>query len=101
MSRTRIDFHNELLKVCNHVYYQKPRDSKMEYPCIIYEDAKPNVQYANNKIYIHNKRYSVTYVTKDPDDPVIDQLLYLLPHTEWDRKYIGGNLWHCVYDIYF
>lgn len=99
--RTRIDFHNKLKEVCDNVYYMAPRNDKMVYPCIKYEQIRPSVQYANNHIYKHTKRYLVTYITKNPDDPVIDSIFYAFPNSSWDRQYKSDNLYHNVYEIYY
>lgn len=101
MSKTRLDFHNKLLEICDNVYFQAPRDDKMVFPCIKYEMMRPSIVHANNHIYKHTKRYQVEYITKDPDDPIIDALLYFLPHTDFDRQYKSNNIYHNVYEIYF
>lgn len=101
MSRPRTELHNKLLEICPNVYYQAPRDDRMVHPCIKYELNRPTIKHANNKIYKFDKRYQVMYITKNPDDPVIDELLYLLPHISWDRQYKSNNLYHNVYELYF
>lgn len=101
MSRTRLDLQAKLEEFCDNVYYQKPRDDRMEYPCIKYELSKIRVKHANNKVYHHKKRYTVTYITKDPDDPLIEALLYAFPNITFDRPYKSNNLYHNVYELYF
>lgn len=101
MSRPRTELHEKLKEVCPNVYFQAPREDRMVYPCIKYELSRPYIRHANNKIYKSDKRYQVTYITKNPDDPVIEELLYFLPHTQWDRQYKSDNLYHNVYEIYF
>lgn len=101
MSRTRLDLHAKFKEICDNVYFKKPRDDKMVYPCIKYDLSRISLKHANNKVYNHKKRYTVTYITKDPDDPVIEAMFYMFPKISWDRQYISNNLYHNVYELYF
>lgn len=102
MSRPRTELSKKFHEICDNVYFQAPRDSRMVYPCIKYELAKPSVKHANNNIYKLTKCYTVTYITKDPDDPMIEGLLYSFKSIKMDRApYKSDNLYHCVYELYF
>ena len=101
MSRTRLDLQAKFEEICDNVYFQKPRDNKMIYPCILYNLSRIRLMHANNKVYNHKRRYTVTYITKNPDDPIIDSMLYLFEQIHWDRQYESNNLYHNVYELYF
>lgn len=101
MSRTRLELNAKFKEICENVYYQTPRSDRMEYPCIKYELSRIQLKYANNKTYNHKKRYTVTYITKDPDDPLVDEMFYKFPEINWDRQYKSNNLYHNVYELYF
>lgn len=101
MSRTRLDLSAKFKEICDNVYFQPPRDTRMEYPCIKYELSKIRLRHANNKVYNHKKRYTVTYITKDPDDPIIEAMFYIFPQISWDTQYKSNNLYHNVYELYF
>ena len=101
MSKTRLELQTTLEAICDNVYFQPPRDNRMSYPCIKYDLSRIRLAHANNKVYNHKKRYTVTYITKDPDDPVIEEILYIFPQISWDRQYKSNNLYHNVYELYF
>lgn len=99
MSKKRTELSAELHKICDNVYFKNPRSEKMVYPCIKYDLSGYNLRFANDKIYHDEKRYTVTYITTNPDDEAIDELLRLLPKTRFERSYKSGNLYHNVYEI--
>lgn len=101
MSQRRIELDRILRKILgsSNVYFQPPTGTKMNYPCIVYNLADATDQHANNRIYRRLYRYTVTYITKDPDDPkrdTIDDLTYC----SFDRFFTSDNLNHFVYTIY-
>lgn len=87
----RIEFHNILKTIMGgnnaHVYYRPPENSKIEYPCIIYNRANIEQQYASNISYFRKRCYRVTLCDKAADSQYIDALLDIptcryLNHTE-------------------
>ena len=84
-----------------HVYFQPPESLKLVYPCIIYRRDTGNTRYANDMPYNFNNRYSITYITKDPDDPFVETLAYAFSKIEHDRFYISDNLNHDVFTLYY
>lgn len=101
MSQRRIELDRILRKILgsSNVYFQPPTGTKMNYPCIVYNFADAIDHHADNRIYRRLYRYTVTYITKDPDDPkrdVIDDL----PYCSFDRFFTSDNLNHFVYTIY-
>lgn len=82
-----------------NVYYQPPNGIQLKYPCIVYNlDAEDDV-HANNDIYRRLRRYSLTYMTKDPDDPKREELNDLR-YCRFIRAFANDNLNHYVYTIY-
>lgn len=100
MGRPRIRLHYILREMAPHVYYQPPNGLKMQYPCIIYRREAIDIDYADNSVYDHTNRYSVTVVDADPDSPLIDDILSL-PMCSFDRFYTSENLNHNVFNLYF
>jgi len=102
MSQRRVELHKILENVLGskHVYYQPPTGLKMQYPCIVYNLADADDIHADNKIYRRLYRYSLTYITKDPDDPKRD-LIDDLQYCSFDRPFVSDNLHHFVYTIYY
>lgn len=101
--KSRLDLHTELCDLIgsNKVYYQPPESVKLSYPCIIYERVGYNFKKANNKNYIKHTRYTVTLITKEADNPLIDEILSAFLYVEHDRNFKTNNLYHDVFTIYY
>ena len=101
MSQRRVQLHRILESVLGsrNVYFQPPTGTKLQYPCIIYNLADANDHHADDRIYRRLYRYTVTYITKDPDDPKRDEIDDLR-YCAFDRFFTSDNLNHFVYTIY-
>lgn len=97
----RIQLHHKLEQLLGsrNVYFQPPTGTKLQYPCIVYNLATANDVHADDKIYRRLYRYSLIYITKDPDDPKRD-LIDDLPYCAFDRSVVNDNLYHFYYTIY-
>lgn len=83
----------------DNVYFDPPESIKMNYPAIVYTRAKINTKSADNrKFYIYD-RFEVTFIRKDPDSEVLDNLLEM-PFTEHLRNYKSTDLYHDVFTVY-
>ena len=98
--KSRDDLHKLLKTYCPNVYYQPPESTKIKYPCIIYSRDNLAVQRADNKPYTLECAYSMRYISKEPDDPVIFELV-LLPFCKHSRHYVADNLHHDAFTIYY
>ena len=107
--RTRVDLHEALVVVLvklgireqngrGHIYFQPPASEKMVYPAILYTLSGIPAEHADNRPYLHHKRYMVTAVDKNPDSRLPEELA-LLPTARFDRHYTSGNLNHWVFTI--
>lgn len=98
----RVELHHKLEEVLGskNVYFQPPVSLKLKYPCIVYNLETANDTNANDHLYRRLYRYTLTYITKDPDDPkrdLIDNLMYC----RMNRFFISDNFNHFVYEIYY
>lgn len=107
MARPRKDLHKELKQVMKslgldeNVYYIAPSNNHMEYPCIQYSLARPNVKYANNERYLVFNQYDLTVIDRDEDSPIVDALYGHFLYCSFDRNYISDNLHHTALTLYF
>jgi hypothetical protein len=83
-----------------NVYFQPPSSVQMAYPAIVYKRDLAETKFADNRPYRRTKRYSVTYISKTPNDLVPDKLADL-PMSLFERFFTADNLNHDVYNIYF
>lgn len=102
MSQRRVELQRMLESMLGsrNVYFQPPTGMKLQYPCIVYNLDAANDIHANDKIYRRLYRYSLTYITKNPEDPMrdtIDDLQYC----SFNRFFASDNLNHFVYTIYY
>ena len=98
MPKTRLEIQAEFesLLGTNHVYFQPPETIKIQYPCIVYSTQTVQVMHADNMPWLHFPEYLVSYIGKDPDDPMIEKLM-TIPGFMFDRHYVSDNLHHNVY----
>lgn len=83
-----------------NVYYQPPETLKLQYPCIIYNRVSVQSTFASNMPYVHNSKYTLTFIDKRPDSPAIERILRL-PTCVHDRHFVKDNLNHDVFTLYF
>lgn len=74
----------------NNVYFEPPSDFKMKFPCIVYERAKLEPDYADNLPYKIDKVYYVTCIYDDPDSDLPLKLAQL-PMSAHQRHYQSDN----------
>lgn len=99
MDREREKLDNILRGIVGrNVYFQPPENLRMQYPCIIYRPSIVRIQHANNMPYTTFKGYELTFVHKDPDSPVVNELLKL-QGIRYDRTYVVDNLIHDAFTI--
>ena len=83
-----------------NVYFDPPESIKIKYPCIVYSLGGISQRKADNQTYIGLKRYGLTYITQEADDPMVDTLEEL-DYCHLNRPYTSNGLFHYAYDIYF
>lgn len=83
-----------------NVYFQPPSNTKLSYPCIIYERSDIETRYADNIKYKSMTRYSITLIGRSPESEFISQILEL-PYCSYDRSYAADDLNHDAFTIYF
>ena len=82
------------------VYFQPPENFRLSYPCLTYEMTGIHSQHADNQPYTLFLRWELTYITRDPDDPVIFALA-ALPQCSMGRPFTSDNLYHYPYTIHY
>ena len=98
--RVQLQKNLENLLGSRNVYFQPPTGTRIAYPCIIYKLDSATDQHAEDKIYRRLYRYSLTYITKDPDDPMTDKIDNIR-YCSFGRFFTTDNLNHYVYTLYY
>ena len=83
-----------------NVYFQPPANIVMQFPCIVYSRDGANSQYADNYAYRNTKRYSITYIDRNPDSAIPDKIAKL-PLCAFSRHFTTEGLHHDVFNLYF
>lgn len=99
----RLELHAILLELMpdgGKVYFQPPENTKITYPCIVYQRNYAATQWADNNAYSHTKRYQVTTIDRNPDSEIPDKVA-ALPFSTFQRFFVVENLNHDVYNVYF
>lgn len=98
MLPNRTVLHQELVTTSgtNRVYFQPPENIKLQYPCVIYTRSSVRPRHANDQVYTTHDLFTVTYISKDPDDQAPDRMLSGIRGARFDRSYASNNLHHTV-----
>jgi hypothetical protein len=97
---TRLQLHELLTEITDHVYFQAPVNTQMQYPCILYRRLDSSPKFADNVKYANTKRYQVTVIDRDPDTDLSDKVEEL-PLCTFDRFFVADKLNHYVFNLYF
>lgn len=97
---TRLQLHQLLETLAQHVYFQPPENVSMVYPCIIYSRDYADTKFADGIPYSYTKRYMVTVVTLNPDSDIPDKVAKL-PMTLFNRFFVADGLNHDVFNVFF
>ena len=102
MARTRIELDKILRSTLGsaNVYFDPPESFKLNYPCIVYSLGGHSEVFADDNRYYMMKRYTLTYITRNADDPMVEKLDGL-KYCRLSRPYTADGLFHYAYDIYF
>lgn len=98
----RLELHQILSEIdgVKKAYFQPPESVKLEYPCIVYQLSNIDMRSANDFPYKNRDGYQVTVIDINPDS-VIHRYLERCMLCRFDRFYIGDNLNHWVYTLYY
>lgn len=103
MARRRSDF-SKLLKdtlpEIKNFYFTPPNGTQMKYPCVVYRRITNRDMKADNKPYVRNRQYMVTFIDNNPDSPYPDRIEDL-PYCSKDREFCQDDLYHHVFTIFF
>lgn len=101
MIDNRLELHAALVDVLGHgnIYFQPPSNVRLTYPCVVYELADIDSRYADNIAYRNMTQYTLTYISKDPDDEAIRTLLSEFTYISFTRFFVADNLNHYIYKI--
>lgn len=86
-----------------HVYYNPPTGFQLEYPCYIYDDARPSVYHADNRKYFNKPAWSVTVISRDPECSDLAPPLEDLPYCSFNpgSSFTTEGLSHRGYTLYY
>lgn len=101
---TRLQLQSELENLLDsrNVYFQPPASIQLKYPCFVYSLEPGRTRRADNKLYLYDANYSLTYITRDAERlDTIKQILTTFEHCSHDRSFVNDNLYHEVFDLYY
>lgn len=84
----------------SHCYFEPPSNTQLYYPCFVYNYTNDEDDFADNIHYRHFKRYTVTYITEDPDDNISEKMREI-SYCTLDRNFVTDGLKHFVYTLFY
>lgn len=103
MMRTREELHEILCDILGsrNCYFSPPSNIRMKYPCIVYDSDGESVQHADDKRYLHRKRYSILVIDQRPNSWIHERILDQMMYCGFDREYIADGMYHYALSLYF
>jgi hypothetical protein len=105
---SRLELHDEFIDILgtrneseSRVYFQPPESIKMKYRCIRYTKSEPNLERANNKVYLNTSRYDGVVIDYDPDCEIPNKLLEHFQMCSLGKPYTSNGLNHFPFTIYY
>ena len=97
----RLLFHSKLSSVLPGValFFSKPPDTELVYPCVIYTRSRAKALHANGKKYSVRPMFTCVLMTNLPDDHLFNILENMSLSTH-DRSYLSDDINHDVFTIY-
>lgn len=87
----RQELHDNLLKICENVYYQPPSLSLIKYPHIKYSKDDIDDRNALNSRYLRIESWNLLVVSHDIEDAIVDRILEEFPMSRFvDQNLIDG-----------
>lgn len=104
----RLMLHEQLCKILGcpnrgiecRVYFQPPSSVRMKYPAIVYALDDIQNTFANDRVFLSDKKYSVIVIDTNPDSPIVDKVAEM-PTSRFNRHYTKDNLNHYVFEVFF
>lgn len=99
---SRLELHTVLEKVLGspNVYFQPPMSLEMDYPAIVYGLEDIENTFADDGVYLSQRKYSVTVIDGDPDSEIVGRVA-ALPSCRYNRHFEADNLNHDVFILHF
>lgn len=99
----RLQLHEELCSILGsrNVYFQPPESVKLQYDCIIYSVSERNDLKADDSRYRNAIGYDVTFIHRDPDSVISEQLLNSFTWIRHNRSFTSDNLHHDLFRLYY
>lgn len=101
MAQDRLTLQETLLEMAPKAWYKRPPDNKMTYPCFLYRLSRPDVKHADNRVYAYKPCYNVIYISREPSDLVVRQMLERFEYCSFDREYQTDGLFHYSFVLYW
>lgn len=98
----RYELHEFLCELLGsrNVYFQPPENTRLKYPCIVYERSDIRNRNAENNVYRQTFHYMITVIDSDPDSEIVISLSQH-PKIRFNRHFVVDGLNHDVFSIYY
>lgn len=99
--RLKLQAELEELLGSRNVYYQPPESKKLVYDCIVYNRSNIESTKADNRNYLNNDRYDVTFMSRNPDNEIVYTILNHFQYCTHSRRFVADNIYHDVFTLYY
>lgn len=100
MSRSEVQKHLETILGKENVYFNRPENIKLKYPCFVYSRNGYSKRNANNHPYQSENRFQVLYIYDSIKDAPLVEKLKETKGFEYDREYDADGLYHASFTFH-
>lgn len=100
VKESRMRVHNILNEVADNVYFQRPSNTQLKLPYIVYNLSSAVSTMADNELYKRSLMFNITVVTKDPDDELPSKVHKALKNAEWTNTIVVDRTYNHYFQMY-
>lgn len=83
----------------DHVYFQSPPNTGMEYPAIVYSFERYEIKSADNIPYIAAGRWQIHHIYKSIKNDLKEKFVFGNPMFSFDRRAVSNGVYNDYYTI--
>lgn len=85
----------------DNVYFQPPNNTKINYPCIIYNKERQKISNSDDIHYLAFDKYEVLVIDRNPDSEIVNNICSSFDYSRVERHFVKDNLNQTTLTIYY
>lgn len=85
----------------DNVYFQPPNNTKINYPCIIYNKERQKIGNSDDIHYLVFDKYEVLVIDRNSDSEIANNICSSFDYSRVERHFVKDNLNQTTLTIYY